>query len=529
MNATDVVTQVRHRFSRLAGPLALACAFGLGVLPATHAATPPDTLVIGKSADPQTLDPAITIDNNDWTITYPAYQRLMRYAVKDGQGTTEVEGDLATEWKTSDDKLTWEFKLRDGQKFDDGTPVDAKAVKFSFDRLFKIKQGPSEAFPAGTKVDAVDDMTVRFTLPQPFAPFIYTLANNGASIVNPNVVSQKDAGEDGRGWLANQTAGSGPYRLTSWQKGQSLTLEPNPHYGGDAPALKRVVVRIVGEASARRLQLERGDLDIAEAIPEDQLKALEGKPGVKVAEYPSLQVTYLYMNNKRPPLDNPAVRQAISYAVDYDGIIDGILHGKARQMRGPIPEGLWGHDPEAKQFKTDLVRAKALLSEAKVSNAKLGFLYATRDPNWEPIGLSTQANLASLGINLTMENLANATMRDRLGKGEFDIAIGNWTPDFADPYMFMNYWFDSGRQGLPGNRSFYTNPKVDELVRAAALQTDQAERVRLYQEAQKLVMDDAAYVYLFQKNYPLAMRDDVKGYVFNPMLLNVFNVGTMSK
>ena len=137
--------------------------------------------------------------------------------------------------------------------------------------------------------------------------------------------------------------------------------------------------------------------------------------------------------------------------------------------------------------------------------------------------------LSEVGGTVSLENIANATFRERLGKGDFDIAVGNWSPDFSDPYMFMNYWFDSTKQGMSGNRSFYSNPKVDELVRKAAAESGQAERTKLYQEAQKIVIGDAAYVYLFQRNSEVAMRSDVKGFVYNPMLEQIYNLGEMSK
>ena len=502
---------------------------GVGISQPAWAKTPADNLVLGKPSDPQTLDPAITIDNNDWTVTYPCYQRLMRYKVEGGKGSTSVEGDLAESWKVSKDNLVWDFKLRKGQKFDDGSAVDAAAVKFSIDRMMKLGQGPSEAFPTDMKVSVVDPMTVRFTLTKVFAPFLYTLANNGAAVVNPNVVKKADAGEDAKVFLSRNTAGSGAYRLVSWQKGQSLVMEPNPYYGGKKPALKQFTVKIIGESSNRRLQLESGDLDIVENIPFDQLAALKSKPGVRVMEYPSLAVTYLYLNNKRAPLNNVNMRRAISYAVDYSGLIKGIMQGQGKQMRGPIPEGMWGFDPKAMQYQMDLGKAKAELAKANSARKKLSFLYSVRDPNWEPIGLSLQANLASLGIEVKMESMANATMRDRIGKGDYDISIGNWSPDFADPYMFMNYWFESDKQGLPGNRSFYNNAEVDKLVRQAASLSDQKQRTKLYQQAQKTVIEEAGYVYLFQKNYQIAMRDNIKGYVFNPMLENIFNVADITK
>lgn len=492
--------------------------------PLALAAVPKDMLVIGKAADPQTLDPAITIDNNDWTVTYPSYQRLVKYK----PGSTEVEGDLSTGWKASDDQKEWTFTLADNAKFSDGTPVTAEAVKRSFERLLKLGQGPSEAFPKDLKIDAVDDHTVKFTLSQPFAPFLYTLANDGASIINPAVL-KANAADDARGFLAQNTSGSGPFMLKSWQKGQQLVLVPNPHWQGEKPHFKRVSVKIIGESASRRLQLSRGDLDIADSLPVDQLSALKQEGKVAVAEYPSLRVTYLYLNNSKAPLNQVDLRRAISWATDYQGMVKGILSGNGKQMRGPIPEGMWGFDATAMQYSYDEAKAKAALEKVKDKPASLTFLYSDNDPNWEPIALSTQASLGKIGINVKLEKLANATMRDRVGKGDYDIAIGNWSPDFADPYMFMNYWFESDKKGLPGNRSFYEKKEVDSLLQAALKTTDQAERTKDYQQAQKVVIDEAAYVYLFQKNYQLAMNKEVKGFTFNPMLEQVFNIATMSK
>ncbi|MDB5982775.1 MAG: dppA 3 [Pseudomonas sp.] len=507
--------------------LAVLCsALGLGAWQSASAATPPDTLMIGKPSDPQTLDPAVTIDNNDWTITYPSYQKLVAYKVENGKGSTEVQGDLAASWSTSADNLVWEFKLKPGNKFDDGAEVNADAVKFSFDRLMKLKQGPSGAFPDDMAVSVVDPMTVRFTLKAPYAPFLYTLAHNGGAIINPDVAKKSD---DVSAYLSNHTAGSGAFRLTSWQKGQSLTMEQNPYFAGPKPALKKVVVKIIGEASVRRLQLEHGDLDIIEDMPQDQLDALSKKSGVVIGDYPSLRVTLLYLNNKKAPMNNPDARRAIVDALDYDGIISGILKGKAKPMNGPIPQGMWAYDSKLPPFKQDVAKAKADLAKVSPTVSNLNFMYSDKDPNWEPIGLTLQSNLAPLGVNLKMEKLANATMRERLGQGDFDVAIGSWSPDFADPYMFMNFWFDSKLQGLAGNRSFYENPAVDKLIRESAATNDTAKRTDLYQQAQKIVLNDSVYAYLYQKAYTLPMRDTVKGYVFNPMLEEVFNIDTITK
>ncbi|KAA0942660.1 ABC transporter substrate-binding protein, partial [Pseudomonas sp. ANT_H14] len=438
--------------------LSLLCAaLSLGAWQSASAAAPKDTLMIGKAADPQTLDPAVTIDNNDWAVTYPAYQKLVAYKVENGKGSTDVQGDLADSWSISADSLVWDFKLKPGNKFDDGATVDANAVKFSFDRMMKLKQGPSGAFPDDMTVTVVDPLTVRFTLTKPYAPFLFTLAHNGAGIINPDVVNK---GEDVNAYLSTHTAGSGEFRLSNWQKGQSLTLEPNTYYAGPKPSLNKVVIKIISEASVRRLQLERGDLDIIEDMPEDQLTTLASKSGIVVEKFPSLRVTYLYLNNKKAPLDNQNARQAIIDAIDYQGIVEGILKGQAKLMNGPIPDGMWAHDASLPMMKQDLDAAGANLKKVPQKISNLNFVYSDKDANWESIGLTLQAGLAPLGINLKMEKLANATMRERLGKGDFDVAIGSWSPDFADPYMFMNFWFDSNLQGLAGNRSFYSNYRV---------------------------------------------------------------------
>jgi len=501
-------------------------AMGLGTWQSASAAVAQDTLMIGKPADPQTLDPAVTIDNNDWTVTYPAYQRLVTYKVENGKGSTEVQGELASTWTTSADGLTWEFKLKPGNKFDDGSEVNAEAVKFSFDRVMKLKQGPSGAFPEDMTVSVVDPMTVRFVLTAPYAPFLSTLAHNGAAIVNPAAARHAEGAE---AYLSTHTAGSGAFKLTNWQKGQTLTMEQNSYYAGPKPTLQKVVIKIIGEASVRRLQLEHGDLDIVEDMPEDQLAALSKKSGVVIGDFPSLRVTLLYLNTQKGPMSNPDARRAVIESLDYNGIITGILGGKAKPLNGPIPQGMWAYDEKLAPMQQDLAKAKADLAKVSPKLSNLSFMYSDKDPNWEPIGLTLQAGLQSLGVNLKMEKLANASMRERLGKGDFDVAIGSWSPDFADPYMFMNFFFDSRLKGLAGNRSMYENPAVDKLIRESATTLDMGKRIELYQQAQKIVLADSVYAYLYQKAYTVPMSDKVKGYVFNPMLEQVFNVGTITK
>ncbi|MCL4439208.1 MAG: ABC transporter substrate-binding protein [Firmicutes bacterium] len=492
--------------------------------------SPSDTLIIGMAMDLATLDPAVSMDNASWKITYPCYDRLVKYKTENGKGSTEVEPMAAESWQVSPDGKEWTFTLRKDIKFHDGSPLNAQAVKFSFDRVLKMAKGPADYFPTLASVDVVDDNTVKFTLKAAFPPFLYTLATNAGSIINPKVMEHEKDGDMASGWLGEHTMGSGPYQLVEWNREQHLKLAAVDNYWGGQPALKTILTKIVKDPSAQRLQLENGDIDIAEGIPVDQLEPLEGNQDIKILENPSLLVNYVYLNNKKKPLDNSKVRQALNYAVDYDGMIKGVMQGNATQVKGPIPQGLWGHDPNVKQYKLDLDKAKQLLAEAGYPQGfTLKLLYSDYKPWWEQEALTIQDNLSKIGVKVELEKLAWATLRDKVDRADFDICLGVWSPDYADPHMFMNYWFDSNNHGLAGNRAFYKNDQVDQLLREAARISDQKKRTELYRQAQDIVMEEAPYILLFQNNTLLPMRKNIEGYVYNPMLESMYNFEGMKK
>lgn len=486
------------------------------------------SLTVDIPSDVETLDPAVTIDNASWKITYPAYEHLVGYK----GASTDIQPELAKSWTSSDGGKVWTFKLATGHTFSDGSPVNAAAVKFSFDRLLKINQGPAGSFTEVAGVAAPDPTTVKFTLKSPFAAFPSTLATNYASIINPKVMDHQTNGDEGQAYLADHTMGSGPYELVSHVKGQSLTLGLNPHYAGPKPSITKAVFQIVSDPSAQRLQLEKGDVDVAEGITVDQIKPLESSQGITVVKKPSLLVDYIYMNvgKGNQALKNTKVRQAISYAVDYKGLINASQQGQATQMRGPIPQGMWGHDDSLLQYSHDPAKAKQLLASAHVGKiAPLTLLYSDHEAWWPTEALAIQANLKQVGIPVKLSKVEYATERDLLDKGKFDLALGVWSPDYADPYMFMNFWFDSNNFGLAGNRAFYSNPQVDSLIRKAAVTTDKNTREQLYQQAQKIVVNDPPYVYLYQTNFLLPMRSNITGFEFNPMLQGIYNLAQMKK
>lgn len=486
-----------------------------------------DTLTVSIPQDVGTLDPGVSMDNAAWKITYYAYERLVEY---DGAETT-VKPGLAKEWDISDDGLTYTFYLNEGHKFNDGTEVDAEAVKFTFDRTLELGRGPSSLYSIIKEVRVIDPLTVEFELESPFPPFISTLAANYGSIINPKVMEHEEDGDMGQNYLASNTMGSGVYQLEEYAEGQYYKLTVNPHAQVE-PELKTVFFQIASDTSEARMRLENGEIDIAEGIPTDQINEIASVDGIKLETAPSLLVDYVYINigKGHEALQNKEFRQALSYAVDYSSIIDETMQGYATQFRGPVPEGLWGHNPDAFMYEYDLEKAKELMEASGVEEGvTLDLLYSDHRPYWEELALILQNNFSQIGVNLNLTKVAYPTMREQIDAGEFDLSVGIWSPDYGDPYMFMNYWFDSDNWGLAGNRSFYENPEVDAIIREAATISDQDEREKLYKEAQEIIVDDAVYIYLAQRVFVLPMREDVKGFVYNPMLEGIYNLAEMSK
>ena len=509
---------------------AAGCGGGSGGSGGTKGNVPKNTIAVGISVDLGSLDPAVQMDNQHWQVTYPTYERLVKYKTEGGKASTEVEGSLAKSWTVSDDGLVWTFKLDPGHKFADGSPVDAAAVKFSIERAKKIGKGPSEYFKMVKSVEAPDAETVVFTLDKPFAPFLSSLAVNGAGVVNPKVMDHEENGDLGSAYLATHTMGSGAYELKEIVPGQKITLELNPNYSGKKPAIEHVVFNIIKDPSAQRLQLEKGDIDIAQNLPVDQIEQMKDNKDIHVYEDPSLVASLVYMNNRKAPLNDPLFRQALSYAVDYQGIIDGAVKGYGEQLVTPVPKGMWGRDDEAAGYKQDMAKAKELLAQSSGADTKeLTLLYSDNQPFNETEALLLQNNFKELGIDLKLEKTAWAAFRDRIDQGDFELALGTWSPDYADPQFFLTYWFDSDYWGLAGNRAFYRNDEVDGLLRQAEGLTDQKARSDLYVKAQRLALADAPYLFLFQMNVLTPMRSEVEGFIYNPMLDRMYDFEHLSK
>ncbi len=493
------------------------------------------TLYIATDLDVTGLDPAVIYDLNS-RIVFLLYEGLV--TLKDD--TTEIVPDLAESWEIAEDGLTYTFRLREGVTFHDGAPLNAEAVKKSLDRFIEIGQTTAYLFKGVLDEIVVDDeMTVSFKLTQPFTPFLSLIASHaGPLIISPTALDEQAGNDLAQSYLFDHAAGTGPYKLESWDPGQqTLSLVRNEDYwrGWEGNHIDRVVFRYVVETSTRKLMLEQGEVDIALGLNPDEIQSLEGVPGIRIDVAPTMRIFDVNMNNQDGPLSDVRVRQAISYAMDYDGIREFVFNGKLDPLCGPLPS----NDPNAMPceefpYTLDMDKARELLAEAGYPDGgfELEAIVMEGDFAFRRTAEILQAQLAELNITVNLTELAWAAMWERISALETTadlVPLRNY-PDYADSFAMLGSMFSSSAWGANGyNIAYYSNPEFDRLAEEVNLTTDEAARAEMFEQMVKLVVDEAATIYVGTYVNQVAMRDNVKGYLFNPIYTPIINVYDMYK
>ena len=500
--------------------------FGLGftaailAAPAAIAQAPPGVLVVGQIAEPKSLDPHAVTAVNDFRILMNLYDGLVRYR----DGTLEVEPALATSWTISDDGTEYVFELRSGVTFHDGTPLDAKAVEFNFDRMLDDSHpyhdtGPfplSFFFSAVKDTEAVDEDTVKFTLHEPYAPFLSNLAYPTGLIVSPEAV-KKHGADFGR-----NPSGTGPFVFAEWEANAKVVVTRNEGYWEGAPSLEAVVFRPITDANTRVAEMLSGGIDVMVEIPPDSVSTFDGN-GFTLHEQAGPHVWFLILNAKEGPFADKRVRQAINYAIDKKTLVENVLQGTAQVAAGPTPPAFaWAYNDALQPYPHDPEKAKALLEEAGHAGASLTF-YVTEGGSGmlDPVamGAAIQADLAKVGLDVKIETYEWNTFLGKVNpglEGKADMAEMAWMTNDPDTLPFLalrtGAWPDKG--GF--NSGYYSNPKVDELLEAARGSTDQAERAQLYKEMQEIVHDDAPWAFIANWKQNAATSDAVSGFKLQP-------------
>jgi len=461
-------------------------------------------LVVGTTYDPKTLDPALAYDIASAMVIQNVYDSLIGYK----PGTTELEPKLAERWESNANGTEWIFYLRKNVKFHDGTELTADIVKQSIERAKALQGPPSFLLDVIDRIEVIDKYTVKFVLKYPFSPFPALAAFTIFSPVPPNATD-----------LDTKPIGTGPFKLESWIKGQQVVLVANKDYWRGAPKTDKVIIKIYPDPTSLRVALEKGEVDLAIGIQPSDYQALANNPNIKVASIDGLVIEYLGMNLRKEPLSNPLVRKAINYAIDYDYILNNILKGTASRLYGPLPPGVFGYDPEVEKYgyKYNPELAKQLLAQAGYPNGQglreLELIISTEErPERGEVATLIQSNLKAIGINVKIVDLDWSTFLDRLYNHDFDMYMVDWFPDYVDPDDWITPLFSSEGMGIDG----YKNPLVDQLALQARQITDPAQRLELYKQLQKTIVEDAPWAFLYVPKLYVFMDKNVEGFVLYP-------------
>src|SRR5205085_5567897 len=380
----------------------------------------------------------------------------------------------ATSWTVSPDQRVYTFRLRSGVRFHNGRVMRAADVKYSFERAARGKRpwvfdkivGGRDVIAGRTTeiagIHVVDDLTVEIRLDRPFAPFLYLMAYDAASVVPREETDKRGA------TFASHPVGTGAFRFAAWRRDDQVVLERFPeHFRGPA-ALDRVVFRIIPAEITRFNEYRAGQLDVTD-IPTGQCQSSQRDPQLRgdVAIWPTLGTAAVRFNVERAPFNDVRVRRAIAHAIDPSIIVDRLLEGCVKAAQGIVPPVLAGWTATAKRLPLDRERARALLAEAGFPGGRglgpVAYHFNTNDAN-QRIAEALQAQLKEIGVTLELRRLGWAAHIKVVDHGSAGFFRQGWIADYPDPENFLTVLFHSRNVGAAGNTSRYRNPAVDRLL-----------------------------------------------------------------
>jgi peptide/nickel transport system substrate-binding protein len=483
-------------------------------------------VIFGSAVDIPNIDPAVGHDGAIAETQKSLYDTLYRHS----GNPPETIPWLATGHEVTEDAMEWTFTLDEDAAFQDGSPVTADAVVFSLERLLDVNQGVAWMFSGvmdADGVEAVDDHTVTFTLDTPFAPFLH--ATTWLFVVNPAVVEEhEEDGDNATGWMVENSAGSGPFIIRRWEPGAIYEFESDPDYwrGWDGPRLQGYIRQVMRESSTKRLALENGEIHAGDWISVDDTRLLEDHDEVIVPEEPTIGTYTIKMNHQRGPTSDIHVRRALSYAFDYDAMLQ-VMEGRATRLHGPVAETVPGAHPNLDYFVHDMERAAEELAQSEewADGFEIEYAHVTGLEEQRQTGLILLDKLAELNIEVTITPMewANAVaMFDDPEESPLLFPIYSGT-DYPDPDNFLWQSFHSTSAGTWMGANHYDNPEMDELLESARATPDEEEREQIYHQIQELAVEDATEIFIFSEVGGIIHRQEIQGYEFTPVMgSNIF-------
>jgi len=462
-----------------------------------------DTIIMGTIGDASNLIPPLASDASSSTITGHVYNGLIRY-----DKNMRFEGDLAESWDISDDGREITFHLRKGVKWHDGEPFTSADVLFTY-KLMIDPETPTayaERYKQVEEAMAPDAYTFKVRYAEPLAP---ALASWAMGICPEHLLKDEDISTSE---LARNPVGTGPFRFVKWDPGEQIVLERNEDYFEGAPYIKRIVYRIVPDTTTMFLELQSGGLDYMGLTPLQYARQTESPAfnrRFNKYRYPAFAYTYLGYNLRKPMFQDRRVRQAISYAIDKQEIVDGVLLGLGQPATGPYKPGSWPYNPEVQRYPYAPDKARALLDAAEWKDRDgdgvrdkdgqaLAFTILTNQGNDQRIkaGEIIQRRLQEVGIEVKLRVIEWASfLKEFIHPGRFDATILGWTiPVDPDGY---NIWHSSKTGPRELNFIGYSNPEVDRLLEQGRRVLGVDKRRPVYHRLQEILAEDVPYTFLY--------------------------------
>ena len=490
-----------------------------------------DGRLVRLFVDPPTLDPHITTDATSAQIIVEVFGGLVTI-----DPDLDIVGDLAESWDISPDGLKYTFHLRTDAKFHSGKPVTADDVLWSLERatnpltespvadqylgdIVGVKEMIRGDADTISGVRVVDDHTLEITIDAPKSYFLAKLTYPTAFVLDPENVEANP-----RNWF-RQPNGTGPFRLSSYQIGESMVLSRNEYYHLGPPKLEEVELILSGGTSM--LMYENDEIHLAGVGLADLDRLLDTSNKLHpelIQAPPSFSVQYIGFNVAEPPLDDPKFRQALNLAIDKREIASVVLGDQVVPATGILPPGFPGFDSSVRGFDFDPERAKQLLSESK---------YGDDLENLPPITLTTAGSFGAvisldmevvlqmweknLGVRVEIQQTEFATFLKDLNRRRFQMFDIGWIADYPDPENFLDILFHSDSSN---NHTNYSNPDVDRLLEQARTETDETARYQTYHKAEQQILDDAPWVPLWYSGERyLLLKPNVKDYYLTPLII----------
>ena len=477
---------------------AFAVIAGLGLGGLAEAQSPGGDLSIGVVSDPVTLDPHFMGSFFEIYAQYLIHEPLLTIlpdlSIEPGLASYEIV-----------DPTTYDFTLREGLTFHDGTPLDAEAVKWNFDRMLDPEQGSPRGSDLGP-IDAVEvtgDLTFRVTFTEPFAPFLSVLTNRAGIMVSPTAV--EEMGED----FATAAVGAGPFEVVSWTKNDQLQLERFDDYWREGqPLLDTVTVRPIPDETVRLANLRSGTIQLIDSVPAQSFAQLEADADIDTYETSGLGFNAFSLNVTAEPFDDPVVRRALMRAVDPEIVQRIVFFDTGSVASGPIPPSMeWAHDPDFDPHAFDPEGARAMLAEAGYSEPIPFEITVINSPALIRMAEIIQSQASEAGFAPSIEQIDGASLITVLRARDFDMSWSPWSgrPD-PDGNMF-NYFTIDGPNNFPG----YENAEVDAMLREARTATDEAERGQLYRDAEAQIAEDAPLLFM---HFDAPLQASSEGFTF---------------